>query len=302
MTNKSCPTVSVIVPTYQREKELKRALSSLASQSYQNFEIILVDDNSDREWTERVEKIVKNFKKNYKEISLVYIKNKENMGSAITRNIGIKNSEGTYITFLDDDDIYLKDKLKNQVEFMLDGKYDFSITDLYLYFNNEKLMEKRIRSYIKEYDSNKLFEYHLKYHMTGTDTFMFKKSYIEEIGMFAPIDIGDEFYLMQRAIEASGKFGYLNKCDIKAYVHINEKGLSSGQKKIDAENKLYSHKKQYFERIDEDTRNFIKMRHYAVIAFAEIRMNRKKNFFVNAVKSFFSAPISCIKFLISMRW
>ena len=102
----------------------------------------------------------------------------------------------------------------------------------------------------------------------------FKKEYIDEIKGFAPINVGDEFYLMVRAINGKGKFGYLACCDIKAFIHTGECGLSSGVSKITGENNLYEYKKSYFDKLDKKTIRYIKMRHYAVLAFAEVR--RKK--------------------------
>lgn len=287
--------VSVVIATYKRDEDLIKALNSLATQSYSNIEIILVDDNGNAEWNAKVSAIVEQYKKNNPSIELNYIVNTPNQGSARTRNIGIEAATGEYITFLDDDDVYLSDKVKKQVIFMENGGYDYSITDLVLYNEDGKEIDRRIRSYIKDTSVNSLRMYHLKYHMTGTDTMMFKKDYLKQIGGFAPIDVGDEFYLMQRAIEYGGKFGYLPGCEIKAYVHTGEGGLSSGDGKIKGENALYEYKKTFFERIDAGTKRYIRMRHYAVIAFAEIRRKRVFPFMRNAIKSFCCAPVACIK-------
>ena len=124
---------------------------------------------------------------------------------------------------------------------------------------------------------------------------MFTKEYLEEIGGFAPIDVGDEFYLMFRAIEADGKFGYLPGSDIKAFIHTGEGGLSSGEGKINGENKLYEFKKSYFDRLDSKTRRYIDMRHYAVLAFAYLRMGNIIETLKNGMKSFIASPIECIK-------
>ena len=198
--------VSVILPTYRRESELKRALESLALQGFNDFEIIVVDDNVESSWNSRVEKIVKTFVENYN-ISLVYVSNHPNLGSAKCRNAGINAASGEYITFLDDDDVYLPSKISRQYDFMKNGGFDYSITDLDLYYDNEKLSEHRKRDYIKKTGADSLIKYHLMHHITGTDTMMFKADYLRKIGCFAPIDIGDEFYLMQRAIEGGGNFG-----------------------------------------------------------------------------------------------
>ncbi len=282
--------VSVVVATYKREAELKNALESLAKQTYPNMEIVLVDDNGNDEWNSKVSETVEVFRNRYPMIKLEYIANNSNQGSSKTRNIGIHSANGDYITFLDDDDIYLPDKIRKQVEFMETNQCDYSITDLILYNEDDKKINRRIRSYIKETTVESLRLYHLKYHMTGTDTIMFKKEYLIQIGGFAPIDVGDEFYLMQRAIEEGGKFGYLPGCEIKAYVHTGDGGLSSGDGKIKGENALYEYKKSFFNQLEAGDIRYIKMRHYAVIAYAELRRKNYVKFISNALKSFFASP------------
>lgn len=282
--------VSVVVATYKREAELKNALESLAKQTYPNMEIVLVDDNGNDEWNSKVSETVEVFRNRYPKIKLECIVNNTNQGSSKTRNIGIHSAHGDYITFLDDDDIYLPDKIRKQVEFMETNQCDYSITDLILYNEDDKKINRRIRSYIKETTVESLRLYHLKYHMTGTDTIMFKKEYLIQIGGFAPIDVGDEFYLMQRAIEEGGKFGYLPGCEIKAYVHTGDGGLSSGDGKIKGENALYEYKKTFFNQLEAGDIRYIKMRHYAVIAYAELRRKNYVKFISNALKSFFASP------------
>lgn len=291
-------TISVVVATYKRDAELKRALESLAKQSYSNIEIILVDDNGNTAWNEKVSGIVEEFKIEYPMIPMIYIVNHPNQGSAKTRNIGIEAASGEYITFLDDDDEYLTEKITKQAEFMESGDYDYSITDLVLYNEAGKETDRRIRSYIKDFSASALRVYHLKYHMTGTDTMMFKKEYLTKIGGFAPIDVGDEFYLMQRAIEGGGKFGYLPGCEIKAYVHTGEGGLSSGDGKIKGENDLFEYKKKFFDQLSRKDVRYIKVRHYAVLAFAEIRRKRYGAFVKNGMLAFFNSPVDCLKMLV----
>ncbi|MBS7130561.1 glycosyltransferase family 2 protein [Clostridium sp.] len=288
--------VSIIVATYRRDVALKNALESLVNQSYKNIEIIVVDDNANIQWNNKVDNIIKN-------ISVIhpikYIVNAQNEGSARSRNIGIENTTGEYITFLDDDDEYLPDKIINQVEYMIKENADFSITDLELFSERGTKIEKRTREYIREKTTKALLKYHLMYHMTGTDTMMFKKDYLMSIGGFPHINVGDEFYLMQRAIEQGGKFSYLPVCDIKAYIHTETQGLSSGESKINGENALYEMKKQYFKELDRKAIQYIKMRHYAVLGFAELRRKHYISFIRNAVMSMMASPIECIKLLIN---
>lgn len=289
------PKVSIIVATYRREDPLKRALLSIGGQTYKNIEVIVVDDNAEKYWNDRVEKVIQEIKLPF---VIKYIKNNKNLGSAETRNVGIRKSTGVYITFLDDDDLYLEDKVKKQVEHMIDENSDFSVTDLKLYSENEKLIEVRKRNYIKKTDKKNLLMYHLKYHITGTDTMMFKSSYLKSIGGFEPIDIGDEFYLIKKAIDKDGKFSYLERCDVKAYVHIESEGLSSGKSKIQGENLLYEYKKIFFGELKYSDRRYIRMRHYAVLAFAEYRRKKFINFIYYSLKSFLIDPISLVNIYI----
>lgn len=288
--------VSIIVATYKREETLKRALKSLINQTYKNIEIILVDDNAEMIWNKKVESVLKKIN-----FPVVYIKNEKNLGSAETRNIGIARATGEFITFLDDDDIYLPKKIMNQLQDMLIKKSDFSVTDLELYSESERLIEIRKRNYIHNFDFESLLIYHLKYHITGTDTMMFRTYYLKEIGGFEPINIGDEFYLMEKAISNGGKFSYLERCDVKAYIHTETEGLSSGATKIKGENLLYEYKKSFFNKLNYLDKKYIQMRHYAVLAFTEIRRKNYFKFFIYSFLSFSSSPKECIGIILKRK-
>jgi glycosyltransferase involved in cell wall biosynthesis len=295
----STPLVSVIVATYRRGDTLRRTLLSLANQTYSYIELVVVDDNADKDWNAKVEEIIDNIKSQFKN-RIIYIKNKKNKGAAETRNIGINRASGDYVTFLDDDDIYLPNKVKNQVEHMINNNSDYSLTDIYLYDENEKLVEKRKRNYIKDVTKASLLRYHLMYHMTGTDTIMFRKKYLLSINGFSPINVGDEFYLMKKAIEGSGKFSYLPLCDVKAYVHKDTNGLSSGESKINGEKQLYKYKKGYFSNLSFSDIQYVRMRHYLVIAYAELRQSSYAMFMLNTFKSFVSSPLGFVKMALSI--
>ncbi len=291
------PLVSIIVATYRRNEILQRALTSIANQTYKSFEIILVDDNDEKEWNSRVGGIVSRFKEEYPEVVIKYIVNSPNLGSAKTRNVGIDAASGELVTFLDDDDIYLPENLEKQVENMLTEAADFGISDLDLYYEDETLCEKRIRSFITSTAKADLIRYHLMYHLAGTDTMIFKREYLEKIGKFDPIDIGDEFYLMFKAIENGGKFTYMKGCYVKAYVHRGEGGLSSGDGKIEGENKLHEFKLKHFDTLSKNDQKYVVARHFSVIAFAELRRKRYPAFAKNALKAFFTSPVNCLKIL-----
>jgi glycosyltransferase involved in cell wall biosynthesis len=101
---------SIIIPTYNRERIVNRAITSILSQTYPNYEIIVVDDGS----TDNTEIIVKSTKNP----NVKYFKT-ENLGVAHARNYGIKQAEGEYIGFLDSDDLMENNHLKNAYDFIL---------------------------------------------------------------------------------------------------------------------------------------------------------------------------------------
>ena len=297
------PQISVIVATYRRDQSLQKALHSLGEQTFKEFEIVLVDDNDDLAWHKTVLDLAEEFSRNYPQTPLRFIADHPNMGSAMARNRGIHAADGAYITFLDDDDEYLPDKLEKQLTAMRSTDADYCITDLMLYNESGKLIDKRVRSYLSDTDMRaaELLLCHLKYHMTGTDTMMFKKSYLLSIGGFDAINMGDEFYLMQKAILGQGKFCYLQGCSVKAYVHTGENGISSGQTKIEGENQLFLHKKKYFSEMDAKSRRYIIMRHHAVLAFAKLRMQKPIAALKDAFLSFCADPVECVKLCLERK-
>ncbi|BBA52809.1 putative glycosyltransferase [Fusobacterium varium] len=136
------PLVSIITPVYNAEEFLEETILSVLNQEYVNWELILIDDCSSDKSNEIIEQYLKKDKR------IKYLKNKKNSGPAITRNNGINISKGNYIAFLDSDDLWYKDKLKNQINFMLEK--DLKISHGNYYFCNLKgKILKKIRTDIE---------------------------------------------------------------------------------------------------------------------------------------------------------
>lgn len=95
---------SIIIPTYNRSNDLNRCLNKLLFQDFKNFEVLIIDDGS----TDNTRDIVLHFEN---KLNIKYIKIKNSGGPAKPRNIGIENSNGKYLCFLDSDDTWFKDKL-----------------------------------------------------------------------------------------------------------------------------------------------------------------------------------------------
>ena len=294
------PMVSVIIATYRRSLELKRAIQSVINQTYQNVEIIVIDDNANEQWNSIVSDII-NLLLNKTSMSIKKIVNASNLGSAKTRNRGIEESTGDYITFLDDDDYYLPEKIEKQLFAMINSNADYSISDLTLLYSDGSICEERNRPYLLTKERSNLIICHLKYHMTGTDTLMFSKEYLNKIGRFEPIDVGDEFYLMMKAINGDGVFVYQPGALVCAYVHTGDNSLSSGLTKINGENALFKYKKTFFHSISKRDQQYIIMRHHAVLSFAYKRNGNYLYFFLEGVLSFLAEPIACFELIQSFK-
>ena len=107
MTMVKNPTVSVIIPTYNRAHLIDKAINSVLSQTYQDYEIIIVDDAS----TDNTKEVVKDFT----DSRISYIFHINNLDISAARNSGIKASQGKYIALLDSDDEWLPEKLDKQI-------------------------------------------------------------------------------------------------------------------------------------------------------------------------------------------
>jgi glycosyltransferase involved in cell wall biosynthesis len=146
--------ISIIIPTYNRVQFLIETIDSILSQTYSNFELIIVSDGSNDNTKQKVNQI--------KDPRIKFIELEKNYGyPAKARNDGIKISKGEYIALCDDDDLWEKNKLENQLEFIKRG-YDFI-------FTNSKFIKSK-KSFAKKFYStffiyffinilNKIFSY-----------------------------------------------------------------------------------------------------------------------------------------------
>lgn len=117
----SSPLISVVVPSYNSEKYIGDCIKSILSQSYSNFELIVVDDCS----TDNTLGVLAPFRKDKRVKVFV---NDVNKGAGVCRNIGIENATGSYLAFIDSDDLWSEFKLENQLEFMQKNQASITFT------------------------------------------------------------------------------------------------------------------------------------------------------------------------------
>ncbi len=112
--------VSIIMPSHNCGEFVEEAIRSVLAQTYQNWELLFVDDNSQDNTLDIVKAIAKD------DARIRIFENKEKLGAAISRNIALQEAKGRWIAFLDSDDIWEPQKLERQVDFMEKNGYAFS--------------------------------------------------------------------------------------------------------------------------------------------------------------------------------
>ena len=126
------------MPNYNKSEFLNEAINSVLSQSYKNWTLYIIDDNS----SDISSKILQKHRKN-KRIKTFFLE--KNRGPSFCRNLGLKKSNSKFIAFLDSDDYWKKNKLKNQINFMVKKNYPFTFTDYIPIFqtrNYKKILKR----------------------------------------------------------------------------------------------------------------------------------------------------------------
>lgn len=237
--------VTVIIPTYKRAESLERAINSVLNQTYKNLELIVVDDNNeDSEYRLANEKRLNKYKelKNFK-----YIKHSKNKNGAAARNTGIQYATGDYITFLDDDDIFLPTRIVKMVNLLKDNpSYGGAYSSVAICKN------KRIINVI-EANKDGSFELDLlkqkSFFGTGSNLFI-KKEIIEKIGDF------DINFTRHQDIEYMIRFfEYSNIKSINEILVI--KCIEDQNNKLNYE-KMIEVKRLFFKKFDNNIRKYQK--------------------------------------------
>lgn len=157
--------VSVIMPSYNTGKFIAESINSVLSQTYNNLELIIVDDCS----TDNTDEVVKSFD----DKRIRYFKNEKNSGAAVSRNRALREAKGKWIAFLDSDDLWIEDKLEKQIKFMSENNYHFSYT------NYEEIDESGNKTGVKVSGPKKITKTGMfNYCWPGCLTVMFDAEYV----------------------------------------------------------------------------------------------------------------------------
>src|SRR3972149_5580300 len=127
------PVISIVIPTYNRGKTINRAIESVLSQTFKEYEIIVIDDGSNDNTRDIIKRHIRKVRYYYQ----------NNSGPSKARNIGIHMAKGEWIAFLDSDDLWFKTKLEIQFEEARKAKCDVCFHDV-LFYNLDDCYDKQI--------------------------------------------------------------------------------------------------------------------------------------------------------------
>jgi len=213
--------VSVIIPVKNRVDLISRAIQSVLNQTYKRIEIIVVDDCS----TDGTKELVNTA---FKNINLII--NKESLGGAVSRNIGVDNSSGDLVAFLDSDDEWLPNHLERKVNFLTTSGIDGVFSSFYLVDESSKrklIFDTNFPENFTIADkiaSFKLFD-------ARTSTFVFKKSKFNTIRFDENLKKHQDWDL---AINFERKYNFYfdNEATVKIHLHNSENKMSVNQNHV----------------------------------------------------------------------
>ena len=199
--------VSIILPNFNSSKFIKQTLKSIISQTYKNWELIIVDDNSN----DNTKKILLKYKK-YRKIKIIFLK--KNKGQGFCRNLAIKKSKSDYLAFIDSDDIWEKTKLQKQILFMKRNNFDFTFTN-YVTFSD-------ISTKINYINPPQKFNYlsFIKNTSIGTSTMMVKRKVAKGI-KFLDMKICEDYYFKCKILKKVKTAYCLRQCLTKYRLRQN---------------------------------------------------------------------------------
>ena len=222
MNTKSEPKISVIIPTYNRAASIGKSISSVIDQTWQNFEIIVVDDGS----TDNTRQIVESFM----DERIRYIYMEKNGGASHARNEGIRQAKYDFIAFLDSDDEWVSEKLEKQMEVMLQASDQVGLVYCRMRRNRENgdsnicpPLEMK-----KEILEGNIFRNLLGDNVIGTPTILVRKECLEQTGGFDEgLKCLEDWELILRIAE-KWEIGFAD--DILVEMHFSQGGVSDNSK------------------------------------------------------------------------
>lgn len=256
------PKVNVIIPTYNRAHLIGRAIQSVLNQTYQGFELIVVDDGS----TDNTDEIIKEFQQ--KDNRIIYLKHEKNKGGSAARNTGIKASKGEYIAFLDSDDEWLSEKLRKQLTFIENSHYGFIYCNMII---NDKTRNSK-SNITKKFEDNIFLDLLKAGNGICTSSLLIKRHLLEKIkGFDEDLPSFQDYDLLLRLAQ-NEKCGFLNEILLIYNLHKGSISKTFRGKMIGKEKVL---SKYYDYYMSLNLKNYYAKHCYRVASYALLCGNKE---------------------------
>ena len=221
--------VSVIIPYFRKKNYIKKTLLSILKQTFKKFEVLIIYDDSEKSDLTFIKTLLKLDRR----IKLII--NKKNLGAGLSRNIGILKAKGKYISFIDADDIWNKNKLRLQIKFMENNNYQISHTSYVIANMKNKVLEfRKARNFTKLKDL--LYSCDI-----GLSTVMIKKSVFSNKLKFPKLKTKEDFVLWLNLVKSGYKIYSLDRNLVKWTKTNNSLSSSIFQKLIDSFNVYHNY-------------------------------------------------------------
>ncbi|SFC35100.1 Glycosyltransferase involved in cell wall bisynthesis [Algibacter lectus] len=273
--------ISIIIPTYKRSNRLLNAIDSLLKQTYQDIEIIVVDDNGNNEHRSKTKKTIQS----YIEQNLIkYIAHETNQGGCIARNTGAFSATGDYIAFLDDDDFYEPRKLELQLEFLEANKnLDACMCSMFRVDENGKQIISRENSARGINLKDTILDGNL-----FTSMLLIKTDVFKTLKGFSDIPRFQDKYFHYKFLAQNYKIGVLDQPLLTLVEHTDIRiSLTANRKVIDALSILRAFEIKHQSIFNKKEKKYLSHRFYYNKAYnlCEGNINQKINGFFNILKS-----------------
>ena len=257
--------VSVVIPTYNRTEYFKEAIESVQRQTYDNIEIIVVDDNARkpevRDYVKEVTDKVSN---------CVLIQNENNKGGALTRNEGIKQSKGVLVAFLDDDDTFEATKIEKVVE-MYSNHESENIGVIYTYcYQCDKEMNK-VGEYRRKPGLNPLYK-HMCNCLCATFQWTIPRIVFEKVGMFEQSPSKQDSILLLKILGNGYKAICVEEALSNFRSYDGERISRNVKNHIIGESNLLLWQRKFYNRLSE-----YEAKHAEVCTLRRIMYNKAQN-------------------------
>ena len=238
----AAPRVSVITPAYNIARFVAETLDSVFAQTFQNYELIVINDGSPD--TAELEIILEPYLE-----KIIYLR-QQNAGAGAARNAGIERARGEFVAFLDGDDVWLPEFLESQIEFLEKNDFDIVYADAIIFgssiYRGRTFMENAPSGGVADF--NALLDLRCNVITSGT---VARRRSIVEAGLFEPEKVSAEDFMLWLKMARNGaRFGYQKSVLLKYRVHLD--GLSGDSiKRVERGISVYQRVERTFNLDDE---------------------------------------------------